>query len=49
MDTISTDDHAVLDFTVGVPDNTMARAFADDAVIIGNEIQRVVVTSPKTI
>ena len=27
----------------------MARAFADDAVIIGNEIQRVVVTSPKTI
>ncbi|MBT3995362.1 MAG: MoxR family ATPase [Chloroflexi bacterium] len=49
MDTIATDDHAVLDFSVGVPDNTMARAFADDAVTIGNEIQRVVVTSPKTI
>lgn len=53
MDTLAPSDipgdHSVLDFTVGVPDNMMARALADDAAIIATEIQRVVVTSPHTI
>jgi hypothetical protein len=43
LETIATDDHEALDFTVGLLDNTMARAFAGDAVIVRNEIQRVVV------
>ena len=43
LETIATDDHDALDFTVGLLDNTMARAFAGDAVIVRNEIQRVVV------
>lgn len=49
MDTIAPSDHTVLDFTVGVPDNTMARALADDAATIATEIGRVVVTSAQSI
>lgn len=53
MDTLApseiSKDHAVLDFSVGVPDNKMAKAFSEDAATIGTEIQRVVVTSPQTI
>ena len=48
-DQLEQSDHAVLDFTVGVPDNTTARTLADDAAIIATEIQRVVVTSSRTI
>jgi MoxR-like ATPase len=49
LDTIAPSDNSVLDFTVGVPDNLMARALADDAATIATEIRRVVVTSPQTI
>jgi len=49
LDTIAPSDHTVLDFTVGVPDNTMARALADDAATIATEIGRVVVTSAQSI
>ena len=49
MDTVVPSEHAVLDFTVGVPDNTMAQALADDAATIATEIQRVVVTTPQTV
>jgi MoxR-like ATPase len=49
LDTTTPSDHAVLDFTAGVPDNLMTRQFADDAETIAGEIQRVVVTSQKTI
>ncbi|MDG0865886.1 AAA family ATPase [Candidatus Lucifugimonas marina] len=53
MDTIAPSEissgNAVLDFTVGMPDDTMTRALADDAATIGTEVQRVVVTSPQTI
>jgi MoxR-like ATPase len=49
LDTIAPSDHTVLDFTVGVPDNTMARNLADDAATIATEIQRVVVTSSQTV
>ena len=49
MDTIAPSEHAVLDFTVGVPDNNKARALADDAATIATEINRVVVTTPRTI
>jgi 23S rRNA maturation mini-RNase III len=43
LETIANDDNEALDFTVGLLDNTMALAFAGDAVIVRNEIQRVVV------
>jgi MoxR-like ATPase len=49
LDTVVPSEHAVLDFTVGVPDNTMAQALADDAATIATEIQRVVVTTPQTV
>ena len=49
LDTIAPSDHTVLDFTVGVPDNTMARNLTDDAATIATEIQRVVVTSSQTV
>ena len=49
MDTIAPSDNSVLDFTVGVPDNTLARSVAYDAATIATEIRRVVVTSPQTI
>ncbi len=49
MDSTVPSDHAVLDFTVGVPENQIARQFADDAETIANEIRRVVVTSSKTV
>jgi hypothetical protein len=49
LDTIVPSEHTVLDFTVEVPDNNMARALADDAATIATEINRVVVTNPQTI
>jgi len=43
------DDHAILEFTAGVPDNLMARQIATDAQTIAQEVERVVVTDPKTV
>ena len=49
LDTITPSEHAVFDITVGVSDNNMTRALADDAATIATKINRVVVTTPQTI
>lgn len=49
MDHATPSDHVILDFTVGNPDHQAAQQFAKDAETISSAVQRVVVTSPKTI
>ena len=49
VDTTAASSHAVLDFTVGLPDEQIAQKLAADAQTIANEIRRVVVTSAKTV
>ncbi len=49
MDNTAPSSHAVLDFSVGAPEDKSAQQFAADAETIATEIQRVVVTTPKTV